>query len=272
MALLLPKDGLSHQLIVFGKKKFLSIVFLFLFILFFKRARDISKLDVGFGQSDLFDMWHYEISYVVINKKWYLYDYDIREDYALIRIKDEFQIPNDQIPTVNMLRVPHRSHLRVYSFDNHTSPEFTRQTVKLKMRNYECETDRDVGTFNAIDKLLCYQLRHFGKAYPPIDGAMIVKDKGLAAEGPPFEVFGMHVEYNFMNAWYMKVGRAINFAGRFNFWMQAAKFERLEKHIPADQVFFCCEEETIDTFEKNKIPYGQRNNATVDSDGDPPFC
>lgn len=221
-------------------------------------------IDVGYGNKDWREMYHYEIQYVVFETN-YLSNTDPREDYALIHLIEALPIHHDQIPTINFLQVPHRPHLQVIGFQSHRSGMFKREVAKLKMRIYECETAEEATV--DIDKLTCYQLRYSWVSTPDICGAMIV-----GGASPPYVLYGMHVQYKNLRSWYMKVGRAVNVAGDFHYWLQASKFERLPHHIPDNKKLFCCNDATLDQFKKNKAIYWDRKYANVTSDGDPPLC
>lgn len=240
----------------------------FWFALIFNKSnfstRPVDILDVGFGNKDWREMYHYEIQYVVFETN-YLSNTDAHEDYALIHLVENLPISHDQIPTINFLKIPHRSHMQVIGFQSHRAGVFKREAAKLKMRIYECESGREPTT--ETDKLICYQLRHFGVASPDICGAMIVSDNG-----PPYELYGMHVKYYNLKSWFMEVGRAINVAGDFHYWVQAAKFERFPQHIPSNKKLFCCNDATLNQFKENKALYYNRKYAKVTSDGDPPLC
>lgn len=206
-------------------------------------------------------MMHYEIQYVVIEQN-YLSNSDSREDYALIRLVSSLPISMSPTPTINFMKVPHRSQLQVIGFQKGGDKI---EIAKLKMRNYECETARE--PTSETDKLLCYQIRSGKVPTPEIDGAMIV-DRTTS----PFQLFGMHVKYYDLRSWYMKVGRAVNFAGEFYYWLQAAKFERLPQHIPSSKKLYCCGDATLEPYRQNKAKYGDRKLANVQNDGDPPLC
>lgn len=214
-------------------------------------------------------MAHYFIQYVVMEQS-YLSSLDSRYDYALIRLINDLPIPQAHIPVMNALKIPYRPSLHVVGFQFGSSERFLREISQPLTRIYECETARE--NTNEVDKLICYQFTKEGNLFPNVDGALIVgydKNKGTNSL---WTIYGMHVKYFNLSSWYMRVGRAVNFAGDFWYWLQAVKFERLQKSIPTSKKFFCCEGAVLDRFKQNKQPYKNRRLANIKSQGNPPLC